>query len=131
VHRVNDDGTALVLHVRQSACSGECHKCSGCGAVQEKMLICVENSIGAAVGELVTISANSGAVLLSAAVLYMMPVILFFVGYLIGLHFLLAKELIGCLAFTLGIGIAVVYDRKILSKKKASYTITGFAQILK
>ena len=131
MHKVNDDGTVLVLHIRQSACSGDCHKCSGCGAVQEKMLISVENPIGAAVGDLVTISASSGAVLLSAAVLYMIPVILFFIGYLTGLHFVLAKELVGCLAFILGIGIAVIYDRKILSKKKESYTITGFVQKLK
>ena len=27
-----DDGTATVIHVRESACSGDCHKCSGCGA---------------------------------------------------------------------------------------------------
>ena len=27
-----DDGTAMVIHVRESACSGDCHKCPGCGA---------------------------------------------------------------------------------------------------
>ena len=118
----------MVLHIRQSACSGECHKCSGCGAVQEKILIAAENPIGAAVGDTVTISANSKSVLLSAAVLYVLPVMLFFVGYLIGMGFSLAKELLGCSAFVLGILLAIAYDRAILSKKKVSYTITGFAQ---
>lgn len=128
MHKVNEDGSALVLHIRQSACSGDCHKCSGCGAVQEKMLITAENPIGAVAGDTVMIAANSKTVLLSAAVLYMMPVLLFFMGYLIGLRFSFCKELLGCAAFVLGVGIAVVYDRVFLSKKKVSYTITGFAQ---
>ena len=106
----NDDGTALVLHIRQSACSGDCHKCSGCGAVQEKMLISAKNPIGASVGDMVTISASSKSVLLSAAVLYVIPVILFFVGYFLGMRFSLAKELLGCGAFALGIVFAIVYS---------------------
>ena len=32
VKEVYDDGTALVFRIRESACSGDCHKCSGCGA---------------------------------------------------------------------------------------------------
>lgn len=128
VRKVNDDGTALVLHIRQSACSGDCHKCSGCGAVQEKMLILAHNPIRAEVGDMVKITANSGPVLFAAAVLYAIPVALFFVGYLIGLRLAFAKELIACVAFVLGIGMAVAYDRKVLSKKKTTYTITGFAQ---
>ena len=128
VHQVNDDGTAWVLHIRQSACSGDCHKCSGCGAVQEKMLISAANPIGAAVGDMVTISTSSKSVLLSAAVLYVIPVVLFFVGYFLGIRFSLAKELLGCGLFALGIVFAIAYDRAILSKKKVSYTITGFAQ---
>lgn len=125
---MNDDGTALVLHIRKSACSGDCHKCAGCGAVQEKMLLSVENTIGAEVGDMVTISANSKTVLLSAVVLYMMPVILFFVGYLLGAQLVFSEGLFGCLGFVLGIVFAVVYDRKILARKKATYTMTGFAQ---
>ena len=92
------------------------------------MLISAANPIGAAVGDMVTISASSKSVLLSAAVLYVIPVILFFVGYFLGMRFSLAKELLGCGAFALGIVFAIAYDRLILSKKKASYTITGFAQ---
>ena len=94
------------------------------------MLISVENTIGAAVGDIVTISANSKAVLLSAAVLYMMPIILFFVGYLLGMRFALSKGALGCLGFVLGIAIAVLYDRTVLAKNKVAYTMTGFAENL-
>ena len=35
VKETYDDGTALVFRIRESACSGDCHKCSGCGAAKE------------------------------------------------------------------------------------------------
>ncbi len=118
------DGTAQVLHVRQSACSGDCHKCSGCGAVQQKMLLTVNNPIHAKPGQLVTIRAQSGPVLLAAAVLYLLPLATFFLGYLV-----LNTAIGGCVGFVMGILLAVVYDRKVLSKKKTVYTITGFDQV--
>ena len=128
VHQVNEDGTALVLHIRKSACSGDCHKCSGCGAVQEKMLLKVENSIDAAVGDIVRISASSSTVLWSAVVLYVLPVVLFFAGYLVGMQLDMMRGLTGCLAFALGILIAVFYDRKVLGKRETAYRMIGFAQ---
>ena len=39
VRRTNSDGTAQVIRIRESACSGDCHKCSGCGAAQQTMLL--------------------------------------------------------------------------------------------
>ena len=79
-----EDGTARVIRVRESACSGDCHKCSGCGAVRQTMLLRAVNAIGAKPGELVTVSSRSGPVLAGAAVLYLMPLALFFAGYLAG-----------------------------------------------
>ena len=38
VREVFDDGSAMVVHVRESACSGDCHKCSGCGAAQQTVV---------------------------------------------------------------------------------------------
>ena len=76
VRNVFPDGTAEVLLVRESACSGDCHKCSGCGAAQEAMTLTVRNPIGAGVGDLVEIEAQTGPVLAAAAVLYMLPLLL-------------------------------------------------------
>lgn len=126
VQKCNDDGTAQVIHVRQSACSGDCHQCSGCGAAQETMVLTAHNPIGARPGQIVTVKSESGPVLLAAAVLYVMPLVLFFVGYLI---FQLAwgkGALGGLLAFALGIVLAAVYDRRVASKRQTVYTITGF-----
>ena len=122
------DGTALVLHVRQSACSGDCHKCSGCGAAQESLLLTARNPIGARAGDMVVIQSETGPVLGGAAVLYMLPLVLFFLGYALGAALWQMGALVGCLAFAASIAMCVLYDRKIARKKKAIYTITEFAR---
>ena len=119
-------GRAQVLHVRESACSGDCHKCSGCGAAKEAILLEADNPIGAAVGDFVTISAASGPVLRAAAVLYMMPLLLFFLGYALGAVWG-RGGLAGCIAFAAGIGLVIAYDRRVAAKHETVYTITGFA----
>lgn len=127
VIKTNADGTAVVLHIRESACSGDCHKCSGCGAAKESMMFEAANPIGAQVGDLVKVEAESGPVLKAAVVMYVIPMILFFAGYAIGAALWGLGALTGCLAFAVSICLAVVYDRKVVRKQNTGYTITGFA----
>ena len=127
VRKTFDDGTAQVLHIRESACSGDCHKCSGCGAAKEGIELRAKNPIGAKTGDFVTIEAATGPVLRGAAVLYMMPLLLFFLGYALGAVVWDRGGLAGCLSFALGIALAVVYDRLVAAKHDTAYTITGFA----
>ena len=126
VRQTFENGSAQVLHIRQSACSGDCHKCSGCGAAQEGIVLTVDNPIGAAPGDLVTIEAATGPVLRGAAVLYMMPLLLFFLGYALGAVWG-RGGLFGCLSFLLGIVLVVVYDRRVAARTDTAYIITGFA----
>ena len=126
VIRCSADGTAQVLHLRQSACSGDCHKCAGCGAQQETLLFTAKNPIGAKPGDTVTVRGDSGPVLAAAAVMYMLPLVLFFLGYILG-ELAQMGALAGCLAFALGIGIAVIYDRCVVKKRATVYTITGYS----
>ena len=126
VVRTNEDGTAMVLHIRESACSGDCHKCSDCGAATEKLLFEAANPIGARVGDLVKVESETGPVLKAAAVMYMVPMLLFFAGYAIGDALWKLGALVGCLAFVLSIGLAIVYDRKVVRKQNTGYTITGY-----
>ena len=128
VQKILEDGTAQVIHVRQSACSGDCHKCSGCGAAQETMLLTAKNPIGAGVGELVVIESQTGPVLAAAAILYMLPLVLFFLGYLAGSLLWEQGPLCGCVAFVLGIAVAMLYDRLVAKKNQTVYIITGYAQ---
>lgn len=128
VRQVHKDGTATVLCIRESACSGDCHKCSGCGAAKETILLDAKNSIGAKPGDLVTVESETGPVLKAAVVMYMVPMVLFFIGYAIGAALWQQGALVGCLAFAASIGLAVVYDRKVVKKQNTGYTITGFAR---
>ena len=121
----NPDGTAKAVLVRQSACSGDCHKCSGCGAVQQSMIVDVVNPIGAKPGELVTIESQSGPVLRGAAILYLLPLVLFIPAYLWGMRWQLGG-LTGLAGFLLGIGAAIVYDRCVVKKENTGYTIIGY-----
>lgn len=126
IRKAHEDGTAQVVLIRQSACSGDCHQCSGCGAAQQTVVFDAVNAIHAKAGELVVVRSKSGPVLAAAAVLYMLPVALFFVGYLVGQSVWSMGALAGCIAFVLGIVIAAVYDRKVARKQKTVYTITGY-----
>ena len=127
VRQVHEDGTATVIHVRQSACSGDCHKCSGCGAAQETMVFRAENPIGARQGDLVVVKSETKTVMKAVGVFYVTPLLLFFLGYFLG-SFLSLGGWFGGLGFLLGIALAVIYDRKVAGKENIIYTITGFAE---
>ena len=126
VLKCEKNGDAQVACLRQSACSGDCHKCSGCGAVEQTMIFTARNPIGAKQGDMVTVESATGPVLQAAAVLYLLPLVLFIAGYLIGMQWQLGG-LIGALTFVLSIVLVVCYDRLVMKKKNTVYTITGFA----
>ena len=126
VRETYPNGMAQVIHLRESACSGDCHKCSGCGAAKEYMIFDAVNHIGASKGDLVVIKSETGPVMKAVGVFYVLPLVLFFLGYYLG-AFLNAGGIVGGLGFFLGIGLAVVYDRKVAQKQKTVHTISGYA----
>ena len=127
VRKTLEDGTALVMVIRESACSGDCHKCSGCGAAKEAILFEAKNPIGAKTGDLVTVCSETGPVLKAAAVLYMLPLVLFFCGYALGAALNLSGGLTGCAAFVLSVALIVAYDRRLAKKDRTVYTIKELA----
>ena len=126
VKKAYPDGTADVICIRESACSGDCHKCSGCGAAKEAIVFSARNPIGAGTGDFVNVRSETGPVLKAAVVLYMLPLVLFFLGYLLGEMAGISGALCGCLAFAVSIGLIVVYDRHMAKKDNTVYTITGY-----
>jgi len=127
VKEVFDNGTADVLLIRESACSGDCHKCSGCGAAKETMIVRAQNPINASRGDLVKVESATGPVMKAAVVLYVIPLVLFFLGYYLGTLPGNFGALCGCLGFVLGVVIVVLYDRAMGKKPEMIYTITAFA----
>ena len=129
VREVHNDGTAAVIHIRESACSGDCHKCSGCGAAKEAVVFTADNPIGAKRGDLVKVESSTAPVLKAAVVLYVLPLVLFFLGYWLGTLPGTFGTIGGVLGFMLGVVIVIVYDRLVVNKANIRYTITAFADM--
>jgi sigma-E factor negative regulatory protein RseC len=130
VKTASPDGTAQVIRIRESACSGDCHKCSGCGAAKETIVFTAENPVNAQPGDLVYVKTQSAPVLMGAAVVYLLPLLLFFLGYFLLDAMWSLGALGGGLAFALGIGGIVMYDRLVARKQNTVYTIVGYAHKL-
>lgn len=126
VVKTHPDGTARVVHIRESACSGDCHKCSGCGAAKQTLFFTAENCIGAQVGDTVIVQSPSKPVLAAAAIFYLIPTVMFIAMYLVGM-LLWDRGMVTALAgFLLAVLGAVVYDRRVLKNKKTQYRIIGY-----
>ena len=127
VHRLRADGRADIMLVRESACSGDCHKCSGCGAAKETMIVTAENPIRAEVGDFVVVSSDTATVMKAIVAVYLVPLVLFFAGYALGYALRWSGPLVGGLGFCLGLVFAVWFDRHTAKKNDTVYTITGYA----
>ena len=127
VHRLHDDGRADIILVRESACSGDCHKCSGCGAAKETMIVTAENPIRADVGDFVMVSSDTATVMKAILAVYLVPLVLFFGGFALGMALNWSGPLLGGIGFVLGLVFAVWFDRHTAKKNDTVYTITGYA----
>ena len=127
VHRLHPDGRADIILVRESACSGDCHKCSGCGAAKETMIVTAETPIRADVGDFVTLPSDTASVMKAVVAVYLLPLVLFFAGYGLGTVWGWMPGLVGGIGFGLGAAFAVWYDRHTAKMNDTVYTITGYA----
>ena len=128
VRQTLPDGTASGVHIRESACSGDCHKCSGCGAAKEAVIFTADNPVGARGGDLVKGESSTAPVLKAAVVLYVLPLGLFFLGYYLGTLPGNFGALGGCPGFVIGVGIVIAYDRLVVKNADIHYTITACAE---
>ena len=127
VHRLHPDGRADIILTRESACSGDCHKCSGCGAQKETMIVTAENPIKASVGDFVVVTSDTASVMKAVFAVYLIPLVLFFAGFGAGMAMDFRPGLLGALGFLLGMAYAVWFDRRTAKKNDTVYTITGYA----
>ncbi len=127
IKRIIDAQHAEVFLERPSACGGNCHDCGGCGGDQKRIVVATAlNPIGAGVGDRVYIEANTKRIFSVILLVYLVPLVLFFVGYGIGMATDLLPFLWGGLGFAAGILAAVFYNRHVERKKLVSYRITAF-----
>lgn len=103
---------------RGTACGGTCESCEAC-VFQNRIRAEAVNKVSALTGQKVVIESKTSDVLGAAALLYLVPFVLLFLGYAIGNALGWAEGgcvLIGFGFFALGVASNVIYQRK----KKAS-----------
>ena len=109
-------GRAEVEVTRRSACGHDCAKCGGCGGLETQTLyVTARNHTDAGIGDRVLIEGETGRVLGLAALVYMLPLVLFFIGYAIAAAMSLSEGLcmvMSFAAFAVGLLIVVIVGRR-------------------
>lgn len=123
VVRMVGQNTAEVTAVRQSACAHDCENCAGCGAQSVSITVRAACSLDVAPGDKVEIYSDN-RVLGYAALVYLVPLVLFLAGYLVVPT--LAEPLryaCGGVGFVLGIVMAVLCDRTVRRRNSVTYQV--------
>ena len=121
VTRIIDRRTAEVEVERGTACGGNCGACDAC-VFQNTIRAAAANRISALPGQQVIIESRTADVLGAAALLYLIPFVLLFLGYAVGSLAHLAEGgciLIGGLFFAVGVAVNVIRQRR---RKSAGIT---------
>ena len=124
VEKILDDNYAEISVPRKSACGHDCEECAGCGMTGAAIRAKALNEIGATPGEKVVVESSTQKLLGVVALVYLLPVVLFLLGYF------LSEGLAESWRYAIAIGAAVVsiipcvlYDRIARRKEALTYTI--------
>lgn len=118
------DGKVELTISRQTACGHACDGCGRCAGKAAKLVIRAFSSFPVELGDRVEVYSDS-RVLGYAALVYLGPVVLFLLGYLLpsglpeGLRYLCGGG-----GFALGLAGAVLCDRLVQRRRTVSYQIT-------
>lgn len=126
VERILDHAHAEISVPRKSACGHDCEECAGCGISGTAVHARARNPIGARPGQKVIVQSDTKNMLGIVVAVYLIPVVLFFVGYLAtGALTEPCRYAIGGAAFALGFVLAILYDRRLKKQGGLEFTITG------
>ncbi|WP_298030585.1 SoxR reducing system RseC family protein [uncultured Dysosmobacter sp.] len=126
VERILDGKYAEISVPRKSACGHDCEECAGCGVSGAAVHARAVNTIGARPGQKVVVESSTQKMLGIVALVYLIPVVLFILGYAVA--FALTRSVAveytaAVLGFLLGILFAIRYDRKLRDKGGLTFTI--------
>lgn len=127
VERIIDSKYAEISVPRKSACGHDCEECAGCGVSGASVHARALNLPGAQPGQKVVVQSSTKKMLGIVAFVYLIPVVLFFLGYLITAVLtasVSAQYSVAVAGFIIGIVIAIAYDRYIKVRGGLSFTIT-------
>ncbi len=126
VERILDPNHAEISVPRKSACGHDCEECAGCGVTGAAVHARAINTIGARPGQKVVVESSTQKMLGIVALVYLIPVVLFMLGYLV-MVFLKAsvgvQYFAAVIGFAIGIALAILYDRRLRARGGLVFTI--------
>lgn len=128
VRRLVGNQAEIEVH-RASACGHDCEQCGGGCSVMVKsgpVVVLADNPLGARPGDRVVVESSAGSILGFAAVVYLLPLALFFAGYFIACALGAGEAAaLGCggACFVLSVVIAVAVDRRARGRRRELFSI--------
>ena len=126
VERILDAEHAEIAVPRKSACGHDCEECAGCGISGTAVYARALNTCDARPGQKVVVESDSKKMLHIVALVYLTPVALFLLGYLVTALLtpsVAIQYTVAVLGAALGILIAVLCDRRVKERGGVSFTI--------
>ena len=129
VKKINRDKTVEIEVQRVSACGGDCSKCGGgCTELNSGPVTALAYSkIPVQAGDRVAVEGEFRQVMSIAFIVYIIPLILFFVGFALAALCGLSEgtsSLAGIVGFVVGVLFSMKYNQYLTRKNRLSFTIT-------
>ena len=114
VTKILNQETAEVIVTRGTACGSNCGSCESC-MFENQIKTQAKNSVYALPGQKVVIQSQSSKVYSAIFLVYIMPFIFFFIGYIAAVFLKLTES--GCMLFSflffiIGVAILVITQRR-------------------
>lgn len=127
ITNIIDENTARVSVLRLSACGSHCATCNAVCSSKQTMTVLADNKVSASPGDIVIIESGTKQVLGIAALVYLVPIILFFAGYACASLMALGEGVsiaAGFACFALSFAAVAAYSRT-RGKRPVEFEITS------
>ena len=124
VERILDDTHVEISVPRKSACGHDCEECAGCGMTGAAIHARASDPIGVEPGDKVVVQSETKKLLGVVALVYLLPVIAFLLGYFLSDG--LAEKVRYCIAIAAAIAAfipSIFYDRYAKRHEVLTYTV--------
>lgn len=126
VTKVFKNGMAEVAVTRGTACGSNCGNCESC-VFQSELKAFAKNTVNAKPGEKVIIESLSSRIFGATFIVYIVPIIMLIVGYLVAASLSLSEGmsiLLSFAFFALAVALVVIYQRASKKKNPIKFEIT-------
>ena len=124
VKRMLEPGFVEISVPRKSACGHDCEECAGCGMTGAAIQARARDPIGVETGEKVVVQSETKKLLGVAALVYLLPVIGFLLGYFLSVGLAEGtRYIIAIAAAAVSFMPSVFYDRYAKRHEVLTYTI--------